>query len=66
MRNGNEILKELGAAELAISEHATLFPDSTFEDGVIAALLWVIKSEGQTALMVAELAEFNESEVSHG
>ncbi|OUR88302.1 hypothetical protein A9Q81_24260 [Gammaproteobacteria bacterium 42_54_T18] len=62
MRSSIEIIEEIGAATTAQDKHCTVMcEDATFEDGVIAALLWVIGSEGQTSLMVESLTEFEQA-----
>ncbi|NQY63957.1 MAG: hypothetical protein HRT38_09540 [Alteromonadaceae bacterium] len=59
MRKGIEILEEIGAATKAIEKHATVMcSGSTFEEGVIAALLWVTNHPQQTSLMVSYLEEY--------
>lgn len=59
MRHGIEIIEEIGAATKAQEKYGTVMcEDATFEDGVIAALLWVIGHEGQTTLMIEQLREF--------
>jgi|GEM_PF-1973270 len=62
MKHGVEIIEEIGAATKAQEKHGSVMgEDATFEDGVIAALLWVIGSEGQTSLMVEYLREFEQA-----
>jgi len=62
MKHGLEIIEEIGAATKAQEKHGTVMcEDATFEEGVIAALLWVIGSEGQTSLMVEYLEEFEQA-----
>jgi len=39
--NEKEAIQQVALANELISEHGTMFPDDTFEDGVIAALTWV-------------------------
>ena len=62
MRNPEEIYEELGAATLAQERHHSVMgEDSTFEDGVVSALLWVMCSPGQTSLMKGYLQEFEKA-----
>jgi len=62
MRHGIEIIEEIGAATIAQEKHGTVMcEDATFEDGVIAALLWVTGSEGQATLMIDSLNEFEQA-----
>jgi len=62
MKHSLEIFEEIGAAIKAQEKHGTVMcEDATFEEGVIAALLWVIGSEGQTSLMVESLREFEQA-----
>lgn len=62
MRHSLEIIEEIGAATKAQDKYGTVMcEDASFEDGVIAALLWVIGSEGQTTLMVESLNEFEQA-----
>ncbi len=61
MRKGIEIIEEIGAATKALENHGTVMCiDSNFEQGVIAALLWVTDHPGQTSLMVSYLDEFEQ------
>jgi len=62
MKHSLEIIEEIGAATKAQEKHGTVMcENATFEEGVIAALLWVIGSEGQTSLMVEYLKEFEQA-----
>ena len=59
MKSNLDIIEEIGAATKAQENHGTVMcEDATFEDGVIAALLWVMGHEGQTSLMTEYLREF--------
>ncbi len=59
MKSGLEILEEIGAAAKAQEKHGTvLAEDATFEEGVIAALMWVTEHPNQTSLMVEYLREY--------
>jgi len=58
MKNGIDILEEIGAATKVQETHGTLMTgDATFEDGVIAALMWVMEHPQQSTLIVNELLE---------
>jgi len=62
MKHSLDIIKEIGATTKAQEKHGTVMcEDATFEDGVMAALLWVISSEGQASLMVQYLNEFEQA-----
>ena len=39
--NEKKAMTQVSLANELIAEHGTMFPDDTFEDGVIAALTWV-------------------------
>jgi hypothetical protein len=62
MRHSLAIIEEIGAAIKSQDKYGTVMcEDATFEDGVIAALLWVIGSEGQQTLMIENLQEFEQA-----
>lgn len=62
MRHSIEIIEEIGATTKAQEEHGSVMgEDATFEEGVLAALLWVIGSENQTSLMIRYLSEFEQA-----
>ena len=61
MRKGIEIIEEIGAATKALEKHGSVMcVDRNFEEGVIAALLWVTDHPEQTSLMVSYLEEFEQ------
>ncbi|HBV77630.1 MULTISPECIES: hypothetical protein [Vibrio] len=41
-----DIKKEIFFAEVLIEQSGTEFPDSTFEEGYIAALQWILNESG--------------------
>jgi hypothetical protein len=62
MKHGLEIIEEIGAATKVQEKYGTVMSeDATFEECVIAALLWVIGSEGQTSLMGIYLTEHEQT-----
>ncbi len=45
--NEKDAVQQVILAQDLIAEHGTMFPDETFEDGVIAALKWVFGDEAE-------------------